>query len=206
MLLKEDSLAAVLVGDWSKSFIQPDWIAENVYEKHEIEIGVNGQGVDFTVSYRCDNIIISPEQDRVMFSAANIDNITVDTLCRCLNNFIEKAYTPSMIAYGLNSDFEEEDGSIFAEILDGMGDANTIIENGYEIVDTQISRILKGSNGKIINMNSGLENGRLKVHFNEHHEGGESRPVFDAESINGFIQECCRIMESLGYELEGEEL
>ena len=62
-----DSLTVVLVGDWNKLYIQPDWVANNIYETEEIEIGVNGQGSDFSVSYRCDNVIISPDQGKVVF-------------------------------------------------------------------------------------------------------------------------------------------
>lgn len=203
MFFVNDSLTVVLVGDWNKLYIQPDWMAENVYEEKEIEIGVNGQGSDFTVSYRCNNVIISPEQSTVIFSVANTSDEIIGKLCQYLNNFIEKAHTPSSIAYGLNGDFVEEDGSIFADVLDNMSDSNAIIENGYEIVSTQISRTLK-SNDKIINMNSGLNNARLSVHFNEHH-ANEEKPVFRVESIQGFISECCRIVRGLGYDLEGDE-
>lgn len=62
MFFLNDSLTVVLVGDWNKLYIQPDWMASNVFEKEEIEIGINGQGADFSVSYRRDGIIISPGQ------------------------------------------------------------------------------------------------------------------------------------------------
>ena len=68
MVFLNDSLTVVLVGDWNKLYIQPDWVANNIYETEEIEIGVNGQGSDFSVSYRCDNVIISPDQGKVVLT------------------------------------------------------------------------------------------------------------------------------------------
>lgn len=204
MVLLNDSLTVVLVGDWNKLFIQPDWMANNVFMKEEIEIGVNGQGSDFTVSYRGNGIIIAPGQSKIVFSVTNTDDDTIDNLCSCLNNFIEKAYTPQLFAYGLNCEFIENDGILFAEVLDSMSDTNAIVENGYEIISTKISRTLK-SNNKVINMDSNLESRNLKVHFNEHHASEEDKPKFNIEYIKSFIEECNRILCGLGYEIEGDE-
>ena len=54
MIFAGDSLTIVLLGDWNRFYIQPNWIADNVYGRQEIEMGVNGQGIDFSVTYRCD--------------------------------------------------------------------------------------------------------------------------------------------------------
>lgn len=143
MVFINDSLTVVLVGDWNKLYIQPDWMANNVFEKKEIEIGINGQGADFTVSYRGNGIIVSPGQSNMIFSVTDTADEVLNNLCKCLNNFLEKAVTPQLFAYGLNADFVEEDGILFAEVIDSMSDTNAIIESGYEIVSTKISRTLK---------------------------------------------------------------
>ena len=41
MIFTRDSLTIVLLGDWNRFYLQPNWIAENVYEAEEIELGVN---------------------------------------------------------------------------------------------------------------------------------------------------------------------
>ena len=204
MVFLNDSLTVVLVGDWNKLYIQPDWVANNIYETEEIEIGVNGQGSDFSVSYRCDNVIISPDQGKIVFSVANTDRNSLEKLSLCVNNFLTKAYTTSLFAYGINGNFIDEDGSSFAEVLDGMSDTNQILDNGYEIMATKISRTLS-KNGKVINMDSNLVNARLEINFNEHHSNPKEKPTFDVELLNGFIEECSEIVKGLGYELEGDE-
>lgn len=204
MVLVSDSLTIVLVGDWNKLYIQPDWIASNVFEKEEVEIGVNGQGSDFAISYRADGVIILPGQTNMAFSVINTEPEVLNKLCQCLNNFINKAYTPVLFAYGLNVNFIEEDGTLFAEVLDSMSDTNAIVDNGYEVVSTKVSRTLKNDN-RIINMDSSIENRNLHVHFNEHHASEEANPIFNVESISSFIEECSNILVGLGYEIEGDE-
>lgn len=204
MFLINDSLTVVLVGDWNKLFIQPDWMASNIFEKEEIEIGVNGQGSDFSISYKGDGVIISPGQTNMVFSVINTDDEILDNLCKCLNNFIEKAFTPQLLAYGLNVDFVEDNDIIFAEVLDSMSDTTPIVENGYEIISTKVSRTLK-QDERIINMDSSLENRNLRVHFNEHHASEENAPNFSRAGIREFLDECGRILLGLGYEIEGDE-
>lgn len=205
MILVNNSLSVVLIGDWNKLYIQPDWMAEHVYERSEIEIGVNGQGADFSISYRCDDVIIVPEQSNVIFSATDIGVETMDNMARCINNFLEKAYTPSLFAYGINCDFIDEDASVFADMLDGMSDSSLIIDNGYEIVSTKVSRTLL-RNEKIMNMETNIENAKVKMHFNEHYGEPDENPNFSVERLQEFVNECIELVRGLGYEMEGEDL
>lgn len=204
MVFVNDSLSIVLVGDWNKLYIQPDWIAEYVFEKSEVEIGVHGNGSDFSIMYKSDGVIISPGQSRMEFSVINTDEETLQNLSRCINNFVGKAFSPQPIVYGLNSEFIEEEGFLFAEVLDSMSDTSAIIENGYEVVSTQVSRVLR-CDDKIVHMDSELENKNLKVQFNEHHDSKGETPVFSVEMIEAFIEKCSDLLHGLGYEIEGDE-
>lgn len=38
MVLIEDSLSVVLVGDWNKLYIQPDWMAQHIFEKKNLKL------------------------------------------------------------------------------------------------------------------------------------------------------------------------
>ncbi len=204
MVFINDSLNVMLVGDWNKLYIQPDWIATNVFEKDEIQIGVNGEGSEFSVSYRADGITIAPTQSKIIFSVWNTDEESLEKLSVCLNNFLEKVHIPTTFVYGINGDFVEDDDSLFAEVLDGMSDSNILIENGYQILSTQVTRTLV-VNEKIINMESNLENARMTIHFNEHHVDQDKTCTFNTEMLNGFIRQCRKIVLELGYQLEGDE-
>ena len=54
-----DSITIVLLGDWNKFYIQPEWVATNVFESEEMEIGIEGQDAEFHISYRNCNKTIS---------------------------------------------------------------------------------------------------------------------------------------------------
>ena len=204
MVFINDSLNVVLLGDWNQLYSQPDWIAENVFEKEEMEIGLSGQGTDFTVRYKADGVIIAPGLSSMIFSVTDTGESELKSLCEYLNNFLEKASTPQFAAYGLNAEFVEENVSAFADVIDSMADAEALVNNGCVIVSNQISRTLRRNN-KLINMSSNLENNNLQIRFNEHHIAEESRPNFTLELVKSFIKECREILSGLGYEMEGEE-
>ena len=167
MVLVKDSLAIVLVGDWNKLYIQPEWISANVYMKNEIEIGINGQGTDLQVIYKCDGVVIAPTQNQVIFTAMNMDEKTIIALISCVNNYLKNAYTPILVAYGFNCDFIDNESSLFAEVVDSISDSLAIIGNGYEIKATTINRTIE-KNGKILNIESSRTDNMTKIHFNEH--------------------------------------
>ena len=130
------------MGDWNRYYIQPDWIAANVYAQQKIELGVSGQGTNFSVTYRCNDIIIAPSQSQMVFTAQNATSETINKLVFCINNFMQKAKTPILNAYGLNCDYVDSNGTQFAEVIDGMTDISGIIDCGYEIKASKITRSL----------------------------------------------------------------
>lgn len=203
MVFINDSLTVVIVGDWNRIYVQPDWMAENVFETSEIEVGINMQGAEYTISYRNEGVTVMPSQSTMVFAAWNTDRKTLCYLCECVNCFLSKAFTPQPPAYGLNIDFVGSDGDVFSAVVDSMSDAQEIINSDYEIISTKIQRVLKGDN-KMLNMDTEMNGSEVQIHFNEHHEAGTEVPDFRAEYIEAFIKECSRIVGRLGYEMEGE--
>ena len=198
-------LTIVMLGDWNKLYTQPDWIASNIFESDEMEIGVSGQDAFMDISFKCNNIVINSKQDRFVFSAMNTDIDTLNELTKIISNFSAKAHTPVMVAYGINIDYVEEDTSIFANVLDSIPDTSILINNGYQIESTEIKRALS-IDDKIINMDCKQSGSILQIHFNEHHESSELTPKINVVVLNEFIEKCNNIVRSLGYELEGDEI
>lgn len=205
MKFLKDSLTIVLLGDWNKLYMHPQWIAENVYENKEIEIGVNGQGIDLNVTYRSNEVVIAPTQSQITMTALNVENITLMNLTKCLNNFLSKAVTPYLIAYGLNCEFFDEDSSIFANMIDSMEDSRVIIEKGYEIKSSKVMRSLI-KDGIVLNLETVMEGAGVKVHFNEHHGSRLAEmPSITIEQIKGFLKAAEEVVIALGYEIEEDD-
>ena len=200
-----DSITIVLLGDWNKFYIQPEWIATNVFESEEMEIGIEGQDAEFHISYRNGKIVIKPSQSKITFSTMDTQDETIESLSKCVNNYLQKAVTPSLFAYGLNVDFTDDESTRFAEILDNISDATAIFELGYQIEASKISRTLS-KNGKVINMNCQLVNTTTTMRFNEHHANPDCTNInITPDSILQFVDDVKQIVSQFGYELEGEK-
>lgn len=204
MFLIKDSLTVVLLGDWNRLYMQPNWIASNVYGQQNIELGVNGQGTDYSVTYRCSDIVIAPSQLQMVFTAQNVDDETLNALVSCVNNFIQKAKTPALNAYGFNCDYEDGDRSLLADVIDSMKDTSNFIDCGYEIKTTKITRSLL-KNGIVLNLDTFMDNNSVKMHFNEHHDVNGADPAIEIEHIKSFIDDSQKLIKAFGYEMEGEE-
>lgn len=132
MHLVDGSVTVVLVGDWNKFYIKPDWVAGNIYENSEIEIGIEGQDTDFRISYRKDKVNIRPSQTKMVFSAADSQLDTLNLLTKCVNNFLQKAVTPAFSAFGLNVDYEDQENARLADVFDHMEDTELLLDLGYD--------------------------------------------------------------------------
>jgi len=205
MNIADSSLTVVLLGDWNKLYMQPDWVANNIFCKPEMEIGVEAQGIDVNVSYKCDGIIINPSQEKVVFTAANTKKETIGFLCQYATNYLCNAKTPYLSAYGLNIEFIETDDMILPEVFDNIMDTQELCKLNYTIINSQIQRTLK-KDDKIINIQYSQEEDKTKIHFNEHHgEHITDSIVLDYQSIFDFIETSKEIVNSLGYCFEENE-
>lgn len=205
MNLKNDSVNVVLLGDWSKFYIQPDWVAANIFESPEIEIGVEGHGVEFRISYKKDNVVIKPEQTKIVFSSLDIKKETLGVLSKCVKNYLEKASTPNFIAYGFNCDYVDEEDTRLANVFDSISDAEAILALEYTIEATKVSRkIIK--NGKTVSMDCYMEQLKTTIHFNEHHSDPQNDPLnISVDILLNFIGETQNIVKGLGYEIEVDQ-
>ena len=205
MRLLDNSITIVILGDWNKMFIQPDWIALNVFESEEIEIGVEGKGSEVSISYQKDKVIIKPSQSKVMFSTLDVEESTLEALSKYVRNFLDNSFTPEIRAYGFNIDYVDDEDTRITDVLDSMSDTSAICGMDFEIAATQISRKLI-KDGKEINMKCELNGTRTKIHFNEHFsKPNKDDVVVSVDVFTAFISETADIIAGLGYNVEGEE-
>lgn len=204
MNLLTDSITIVLLGDWNRLYIQPDWVATKVFGSSEIEIGIEGKDTDFHISYKKGNVIIRPAQNKIVLSATDSKKEIIDELVAATNNYLKNAFSPQIFAYGINIDFQDSENTSFADALDNMPDAEKIVELGYKIETSQIQRTFS-KDGNTINMKIQLGEATTKVHFNEHHEDNVKGKIkISTDSILSFIDSAKNILSGLGYEIDGE--
>jgi len=205
MNIVDNSLTIVLLGDWNKLYVQPEWVADNILGKPEMEISVEVQGVEFKISYKCNNIIINPSQERIAITATNTEEETIKFLAACATNYIKNAKTPQLTAYGLNIDFIEAENTLVSDFFDSVPDALSLLKLNYEIVNSQISRTVV-KDGNVMNIQYTQEHSQSRIHFNEHHDNPEiSAVAFEYEDIIAFIERAKEIAVALGYEFEDND-
>ena len=197
MKIVNNSFSIVLLGDWSKLYIQPEWIAENIIPEKKIDLFVNGNGLDYKVSYKYKSVTIIPSQERFTIFADIGFTDAIDDCLEITNNIIKKAVTPFFIGYGFNCSYEDEDTSVFSELMDKIEDQFKIIQNGYQINNTTISRELK-KDGKILNFVITVED-KVKLDFNEHHgQKFGNNLIISREDIKIFLNNCEIIVKTYG--------
>ena len=195
-----DSFVSVLIGDWNKLYIQPDWVAQNIFENSDMEIGIEGRGSDVYISYQWGNVIINATQDKLIFSTSNLELSTLENLVKCMRNYLDKAVSPVISAYGMNVDYIESEDTKFAELFDNISDARAYIDLSYEVKSSEISRTLI-KDGNIIKVKCEVDGSYTKIHFNEHYDSpNKSEICCSVDQITSFIKRTKEIVEKLGYD------
>ena len=205
MKLLENSLSIVIVGYWNKYYMRPDWIATNIFESDEMNVGVEERDGEFFPSYKNNNIIVKPKGNRVELSAINTSDETIDNLSKYANNWLDKAITPELKAYGLNVIFVDDDSTILANVFDSIIDTTKLIGMGYTANIISIKRKLLKHDHEI-NLTYEPHKSSVYIKFNEHH----SKPIgktcaVTSDHTKQFISEVRKITLGLGYKDEMEE-
>lgn len=149
-------------------------------------------------------VLMKPTQSKVEFSIIGVQDETLKSLEKCINNYLKKAYTPVITAYGFNADYVDAEDTKLAEVFDTMSDADIVSDLGYEIKASEIKRSLI-KDEKIINMQCKIDHTITTIHFNEHHPNSDETQVeISADKLRNFLEETKKIVEGLGYEIEVE--
>ena len=212
MHIVSGSFTIVLLGDWNRLYIQPEWMANNVFEDPKIEIGVEGLGTDLSVSYRKNSVMIRPTQTRIEFILTNLNTGKFDEFIKCIKNFVQKAQTPQLTAFGINVDYSDEDNTLLATKLDAMDDFGQLADMGYEILSSKISRTLTKNNIHL-NVESNITKSTTHMRFNEHHDNAFSGDIkselseLTVQKLESFLCDTSNIARGFGYQVEsiGEE-
>lgn len=206
MNIINNSFSIVINGDWNKEFIRPSWIAEKVFEIDQINLEVIGKELDYTVQVRNNNIIIRPNQNRVVIICEDISDESIREFEKVFINFINECISPMIASYGFNIGFEEDETKNYSSVVDNLKDNEILLENDIIIENTDIIRKIMYKDMPftlkyIINKN------KLNMIFNSHFDwNDESNKILIEEGyISKFVNSCIVILGLYGYHLEEED-
>lgn len=203
MNIINNSLSCVINGDWNKTYIQPQWIGNNLFNNEEIGILLNGIGLGANLSYKHKNIIVEVNQNKFTFKTTDVLDESINQLEDIVLLFLERAKTPMLAAYGFNCDFKESDVFSFTSMLDSMEDRISLSNLGASIKNTTIKHTILFEE-KTLNITEALSD-ELVISFNEHHNvSSNPEDIISKGDINSFIDRCKRILSSMDYDFEEE--
>ena len=207
MRIVNNTFNIVIIGDWNDTYLEPRWLSEKVFMTDNFEIGLLGQGFNYKVQVNYGDFIYEPKENQVKIICTNVSEESIvrfEDICR---SFFNEAFSPRIIAYGFNMQFEEDDTTSYSEIVDGIPIMNSLVENGAVIDATDIKTNLKYKDAPY-NLTFSINTAdKLNMTFNsECRCNCPSNEIdFDNNPISIFKSSCIELLNSCGYYLEEEE-
>lgn len=148
MRIKDESWTIVLVGNWNKYILSPEWAAKNIFgeTKLDIEFALN-LGLPPRYTSEQSHIRMIPAEDRVVFVALKSDDKSVRPDDECLQkmeNFARTVvdtlgYTP-ISAFGINFSFIEDTKKIDLTEFFDLSDNKALSDFGCQFTGNEIKR------------------------------------------------------------------
>jgi hypothetical protein len=155
----------VIVGSWNVAILNPDWVAQEVFEQNQISVEVLfGPGqAGFKLCSEFVQLIPSP--DRIILSATSADGI--ENAERAATRLLERLPVTPVTSIGVNFGFlEPEPGSDLLSLFD-LKDKGPISDGGWAIQETSILRALK-LDDRTLNLRLTHGNHGVSFHLNFH--------------------------------------
>lgn len=136
-----DSSNIVIVGNWNKYILSPDWIAKNVFmaEKIQVEFSMN---YDLPPRYTHENIRIVTDNDKVIFYALDHSDDALSKIEIMIKKLLGILVHTPVRAFGINFSYLEETHVADLSDLFLIGDNTKISDNKAVISNYTINRAL----------------------------------------------------------------
>jgi len=156
----------VMVGQWNPAIFSPDWVARNLVHEDSIETQIAVGPIARNVRYQTTNLLVIPQQDRLIIGCRNVEAATLIEMERCARTALELLSHTPINAVGINFGFIENDPS--AEILRtfDLADTGILGDAGYQVGATDITREIEIAPNLVLKLRMQLKDGRVHFHFN----------------------------------------
>lgn len=131
----------VIVGNWNVAILNPDWVAEKVFEEEEITVEVMFGAGQTGLKLGCGPVQLTPTPGRVIISAASTND--VDKAERAAVRLLGNLPVTPVTSVGVNFGFVESDPSPELLSLFDLNDKSLISNEGWVIGETSIIRRLR---------------------------------------------------------------
>lgn len=208
MVINEKGLNFVAVGDWNKTYYNPNWIVNNLFSGENVSLEFSfDSGNDNFPSLQATGKYYSVQafSNRFIIICMNDTEESLKAFSNICSLFCNKTPSPYVNAYGFNLRCTESSSTEFASTVDSLSDHDQIIRAGAVINETSIKRTVSLNSVEYMIVQTIVSN-QIIIDINENHPCDcESKSIKIMEgSVESFLNNCMMFLNNLGYKLETE--
>ncbi|MBQ3460315.1 MAG: hypothetical protein IJH14_06560 [Solobacterium sp.] len=200
----ENTLSIVFVGDFNRKYINFDWLSKNVFKESSIEMGVSIQDEQATISYGVDDIIIIPNQKKIVFQIKGMNDNKLEHFSECVCSFLNNIPERLISAYGINSNYTEEDTLLISKEIDSLDSQKGLVRNGFNLLGMTSRRQIEKKD-IIYNISISTNTNMTSISINEDYQGIKENPKINKETFIKHFERTKEIIESFGFIMEESE-
>jgi len=191
MTPKLEKWSIVIVGGWSTSIFNPEWIGSNLSSSPTIEVGFDINDPLATLEYRFDDLRLRVTTRRLQIHPVSDKPETLKRWSAVATKVLSLLPHVPIRGAGLNFCFLESEPSKKLLGAFSCSDTANIADAGWVVENTTITRRLS-TEGRVCNLVISRETAGVEMTFNFHHavkNANEASIAFSA-SVEKTLQEC----------------
>lgn len=132
----------VLAGSWNLAILNPNWVAEQIFRAEGVEVEIVVSEAQTRLRYSHDGVAISPQANRVVFTALLDSNECLQRAEDLAAKLLELLPLTPMGAVGFNFPYEEDPVPENIAAIFNTVDLAAIGRAGFDVKATSLSRTL----------------------------------------------------------------
>jgi len=207
-----DKWNIVVLGMWNPHVFSPQWMAKHLFEKEEIEIGVEmALAPGLPARFAVEGVKVLVREDRLAVGVdGELTDDALERMAKVAGDILRKLCHTPVSAVGFNFSWSEDDPPDQFKDLFRSRDIGPIADGGFEILERSFRRVLKeATTGETVSVTCFYpESGEARVDFNFHEdvEGAAAGLAMIEKGVLGRRDTAQRLVQSVyGFELEEAE-
>ena len=184
MKIKEESFTIVLIGNWNRHILSPNWISKEIFleDKITVEFSLN---LELPPRYTSptSHIRILPSSSNVTFVALGSDDSCLNKMEKMTQALLEKLpYTP-IKAFGINFGYIESIEKSDLYNIFKFSDTDRLGQERYLIKSSALQRSLIVED-RVLNLNISTNDTEVSFDFNFHYDVSNAKDAIDKITSN----------------------
>jgi hypothetical protein len=187
MIPKENTWSIVINGHWNRMIFTPNWIGKKIFKSDKVEYLVSMMPTA-PVVYQKDDLRIAISEEKLIITLLKLNRTCMEEAEAKAIKILELLYHTPVSAIGVNFGFTEESPSRPLLDLFAYRDNADIGTQKWDISQNKLTRCLKGSDNKLLNLTLSFDGSKVDFDGNFH------QSVKSAKKGAAVIKGCTDVM------------